>query len=230
MRMSWRLASRLSVVTLALLVVVIIAFWGIHNGGAASPSTNNLAGLQGTDLGSVPAPDFHLVDQSGQAVSLSQFRGKPVVLTFLYTHCPDACPLTAEKLHATQAQLGGSASQVVMLAVSVDPQGDTSASAQSFSQAHKLSGNWHYLLGTQEELAPVWNAYSVYVPAGAQRSIHTSALYIIDDEGRERIFLDNEFTSTQLTDDLKVLLKEGSGHPRAFSSSLLCNFWARERS
>lgn len=210
MRMSWRLASRLSVVTLALLIVVIVAFWGIRNsGGATLPPTNNLAGLQGTDLGSVPAPDFHLTDQSGQPISLAQFRGKPVVLTFLYTHCPDACPLTAEKLHAAQVQLGSAASQVVMLAVSVDPQGDTPDSALSFSQEHKLSANWHYLLGTHEELAPIWNAYSVYVPAAAaQKPIHTSAVYVIDAEGRERLFLDNDFTSTQLTNDLKALLKE----------------------
>ena len=210
MRMSWRLASRLSVVTLALLVVIIVAFWGMRTGiGGASATSRNLSDLQGTDLGSQLAPDFHLTDQYGKPVSLSQFRGKVVVLTFLYTHCPDACPLTAEKLHATQAQLGSDASNVVMLAVSTDPTGDTPATAVSFSQQHKLSTNWHYLLGTHQELSPVWNAYSIYAQPASSKVTHTSAVYVIDDEGHERIFFDNDFTPTQLAHDLTVLLKEG---------------------
>src|SRR5436309_2040259 len=54
--------------------------------------------LTGTDLGKEPAPDFQLRDASGQAYALDQFRGKVVILTFLYTHCTDVCPLTAEIL------------------------------------------------------------------------------------------------------------------------------------
>lgn len=209
--MSWRLASRLSVITMALLVVIVVAFWGLRNGsgGAATiPVNTNPSGLQGTDLGSSAAPDFRLKDQFGKPVSLSQFRGKLVVLTFLYTHCPDVCPLTAEKLHAAQAQLGNDASQVVMLAVSTDPRGDTPTTVQNFSRLHKLDSNWHYLLGTHDNLAPVWNAYSVYAQSATSKVTHTSAVYIIDDEGRERIFFGDDFTATQLTNDLKVLLNE----------------------
>ncbi|MGH2509793.1 MAG: SCO family protein [Ktedonobacteraceae bacterium] len=207
MRISWRLASRFSVITLALLVVIIVAFWSARpgNGGASATSPNPL-GLQGTDLGSQLAPDFHLTDQFNQPVALSQFRGQPVVLTFLYTHCPDACPLIAEKLHTTQVQLGKDASHVVMLAVSMDPTGDTKASVLAFSQAHKLNSNWHYLLGTHEQLAPVWNAYSIYAQPTATKVTHTSAIYLIDAEGHERIFFSDDFTSTQLTNDLKILL------------------------
>lgn len=211
MRMSWRLASRLSVITLALLVVVIVAFWGLRNGngGAATISASaNSSGLQGTDLGSLAAPDFRLKDQFGKPISLSQFRGKTVVLTFLYTHCPDVCPLTAEKLHAAQEQLGNNAARVVVLAVSTDPKGDTPSTAQHFSQEHKLSTNWHYLLGTHSDLAPVWNAYSVYAQPAVKTVTHTSAVYLIDDEGRERIFFGDDFTVTQLATDLKVLLNE----------------------
>src|SRR5438067_13499228 len=122
MHMSWRLASRLSVITLALLVVIIVTLLGTreHIGGFASGSsapTGNSSGLQGTDLGGVPAPDFRLTDQYGKSVSLSQFKGKPVVVTFLYTHCPDQCPLTAEKLHAVMQSLGSDAQRVGVLAV-----------------------------------------------------------------------------------------------------------------
>ena len=100
--MSWRLASRLSVLVSAVLVVtVLVVLWhGITTSGGPA--------LQGSDLGNVPAPDFRLTDQFGQPVSLSQFRGHPVIVTFLYTHCPDVCPLIADKLHLSLVKLGSS--------------------------------------------------------------------------------------------------------------------------
>ena len=103
MTMSWRLASRLSVISLALLVVLVIALFSLRNGTGGTATTNpatSRSNLQGTNLGSTPAPDFLLKDQFGNSISLSQFKGEPVVLTFLYTHCPDVCPLTAEIMAA----------------------------------------------------------------------------------------------------------------------------------
>ena len=210
--MSWRLASRLSVVTLALLVVLLVAFFSLRNisSGQSLPSNpaTDGAGSQGTDLGGVPAPAFRLTDQFGKPVSLSQFRGKPVVLTFLYTHCPDVCPLIAEQLHRVMLDLGQDAQRVGVLAISVEPTRDTVASALAFSQAHHMTNYWHFLVGTQAQLAPVWTAYAI----GAQQvttkvSMHTTALYVIDQQGRERTLLDQTFTPAQLTGILHTLLK-----------------------
>ncbi len=213
MTMSWRLASRLSVITLALLVVLVIAVFSLRNetGGATNTNpANSQSGLQGTDLGSVPAPDFQLKNQFGNSISLAQFKGKPVVLTFLYTHCPDVCPLTAEKLHTTMQNLGKDAQQVAVLAVSMDPKGDTAATAQNFSKVHKLGDYFYYLLGTHDELAPVWASYSVDAQAATSSGAvsHSSAIYVIDKQGRERVLLDNSFSSSQLAADLKILLGE----------------------
>ena len=213
MTMSWRIASRLSVITLALLVVLVIAFFSLRNetGGAANsnPATNQ-SNLQGTNLGSTAAPNFSLKDQFGNSISLLQFKGKPVVLTFLYTHCPDVCPLTAEKLHTTMLSLGNNAQQVVVLAVSMDPKGDTAAAAQNFSKVHKLGDYFHYLIGSHNELAPVWASYSVDAQAATSSGTvnHSSALYVIDKQGHERVLLDNGFSPSQLASDLKVLLAE----------------------
>jgi len=210
MRMSWRLASRLSVITLALLVVIIVALWGRSNitGANTLPGTSQ-SGLQGTDMGSTLAPDFHLTDQFGKPISLSQFRGEPVVLTFMYTSCPDVCPLTAEKLHQVQLQLGKDSAHIAMMAVSVDPARDTQAAALNFSQAHKLATNWHFLTGTHDELSPIWSDYAVDGGQMINNKItHTDALYLIDKQGRERIFFADDFTNDQLTHDLKLLLAE----------------------
>jgi len=215
--MNWRLASRLSVITLAALIVIIVAVLGTRAGGLTSNASNltpatNSSGLQGTDLGGVPAPNFRLIDQFGRPVSLAQFKGKPVVLTFLYTHCPDQCPLTAEKLHAVMLSLGSDAQRVGVVAVSTDPRRDTTAAALNFSQVHRMQNYWHYLLGTESELSPVWSSYSVYAaptPTSTGGSVaHTTAVYVIDKQGHERVFFGSDFTSAQLTKDLQILLKE----------------------
>ncbi len=213
--MNWRLASRLSVLTLAVLVVIIVTILGTHAQGTATSSSSvpplvtDPAGLQGTYLGSVAAPDFRLKDQTGRPVSLAQFKGQPVILTFLYTHCPNQCPLTAEKLHAVMQNLGAAAHNVAVLAVSTDPRGDTPTSALSFSRAHKMENYWHYLLGTQSQLAPVWSDYSVYATPTANGGTvnHTTAIFIIDKQGRERVLLDNSNSSDQITTDMRTLLQ-----------------------
>lgn len=214
MRMSWRLASRLSVLVTAFLVVVIVALIGVHSSLGSTSSTSatgstNASGLQGTDLGGTPAPDFRLTDQSGKLVSLSQFKGEPVVLTFLYSHCPDVCPLTAEKLHTVMLSLGGNAQHVAVLAVSVDPKGDTPASVVNFSKVHHMLNYWHYLIGSESQLSPVWSAYSMYASAATANTVnHSTALYVIDKQGKERAFLSDSFAPSQLTTDLNILLKE----------------------
>jgi len=209
--MNWRLASRLSVIVMALLVVVLVIFLQdieqrFRGSFAASGQSANLSGLQGTDLGSTPAPDFRLTDQFGTPISLAQFKGKPVVLTFLYTHCKDLCPLTAEKLHTVMQNLGRDASKVAVLAVSIDPKGDTTTSAFAFSKAHKMEGYWHFLTGTFNALSPIWSNYNVYADKSDQSVNHSFALYVIDKQGRERIFLNDSFTPAELAADLKILL------------------------
>ncbi len=215
--MNWRLASRLSVLALAALVVIIVAILGTRTGGQTSTPSNitptaNQSGLQGTDLGGTPAPGFQLTDQFGKTITLSQFRGKPVILTFLYTHCPDQCPLTAEKLHAVMLNLGSQAQNVAVLAVSTDPQRDTIAAATTFSNAHRMLDYWHYLIGTHAQLSPIWSSYAVYAAptptANGGTVSHTTAIFIIDKQGRERIFLGDDATSAQITADLEILLKE----------------------
>ncbi|MBV8822381.1 MAG: SCO family protein [Ktedonobacteraceae bacterium] len=208
--MNWRLASRLSVIVFAILVVVFVTIIQ-HNQiehVSLPGNTINTEGLQGTDLGATPAPNFLLTDQFGKQVSLSQFKGQPVVLTFLYTHCPDVCPLTAEKLHTVMQNLGSDAQRVAVLAVSTDPKRDNISAALSFSKTHRMTEYWHFLVGTQASLSPVWTAYSVYAQQEQQTVNHTLALFVIDKQGKERILLDDSFTPTQLTDNLRILLKE----------------------
>jgi protein SCO1/2 len=120
--------------------------------------------------------------------------------------------LTAEKLHAVMLNLGNDAQRVAVLAVSTDPKRDTTDAALSFSKVHKMQNYWHFLVGTHAELSPVWSSYAVYAaptPTSTGGTVaHTTAVYVIDKQGRERVFFGDDFTSEQLTKDLQILLKE----------------------
>jgi protein SCO1/2 len=207
---NWRLAPRLSVITLTVLVVVVVILWQQRlEVGASVPNTSNSVsadGLVGTDLGGVAAPSFMLTDQFGQQVSLAQSTGKPVVLAFLYTHCPDVCPLTAEKLHSTLQLLGSKAQQVSVLAVSTDPTRDDVAAALTFSKQHNMQNEWHFLVGKRAELEPIWSGYNIFVQTQQGVVNHSMGLYVIDKQGKQRIYLDNDFTPSQLAGDLQKLL------------------------
>jgi protein SCO1/2 len=169
--------------------------------------------LKGTDLGKTPAPDFKLADQNGSAISLADYRRKVVVLTFLYTHCPDECPLIASKLAAVSQSLGNAMDQAAFIGVSVDPANDSRIEIVKFVQTHNLEGKLHYVSGTPEQLQPVWNAYSLYVapaPAGNPLSAlaHTTRIVVIDKAGNERANFGSDFDPADLVFDLRALLSE----------------------
>src|SRR5437016_4588121 len=106
------------------------------------------------------APEIALRDQNGHPIRLSSLRGKTVFVTFLYVNCPDVCPLIAAHLDTALRRLGAKRSNGIrILAVSVDPKGDTPAAARRFVKQHDLLPEFHYLLGTRAQLAPIWKAY-----------------------------------------------------------------------
>ncbi|HEV8190366.1 MAG TPA: SCO family protein [Ktedonobacterales bacterium] len=171
------------------------------------------AALRGTDLGGTSAPAFTLYDHNGVEVSLASLQGHPVVLTFMSTRCASDCPV-ATKLHTAMQSLGGKAENVGWVAVSTDPVADTAANAQSFVRKYQLGG-MRYLLGDEARLMPVWQAYHVPVEldastapasAGGGSAFQAVGLYLIDGQGRERVYLDSNFAPGMLEGDLRALL------------------------
>ncbi|MDO8562595.1 MAG: SCO family protein [Candidatus Limnocylindria bacterium] len=177
----------------------------LATGACAAP-----APVAGTDLGGGPAPDFALQDAlTGQSLALASLRGRAVVLTFLYTQCPDSCPLTAELLRVAQNGLGTDAARVELVAVSTDPDRDTPAAERAFTDAHRLTTSWHYLIGRREQLAPVWSAYGVRAEPdqGATTVTHSDVLFLIDPMGRERYLLHTDAGPDALVNTLRVILQ-----------------------
>lgn len=167
------------------------------------------APLAGTDLGKRPTPDFTLVDgATGESVSLSALRGEVVVLTFLYARCPDVCPLTAEKLREARAALGDAARDLRLVAVSVDPVGDTPDAVREFVRAHRLEGGLRYLIGDRAALARVWSAYAIAAEPSERLVGHNDAIYLIDKQGRQRTLLHSDVEVAALVASLRTLLSE----------------------
>jgi len=207
--LTMRTLSRTLVIALILIVGATLLVVRNH-----ASAVNPAATLQGKDMGAAPAPAFRLTDQTGQVISLAELRGHPVVVTFLFTHCPDVCPLTAEKLAAGASALGARADQVKWVAISVDPAGDTPASTTAFTSAHHLTGRLHFLLGTADQLAPIWQGYFIAVQAelnaqtGQQTVMHGIGVFVLDGQGRERVYLSDQFDPATLAHDLRVVLAE----------------------
>lgn len=111
-------------------------------------------------------PNFALVDQNGQQVSLADFRGKGVIVSFLYTRCPypDKCPMIGKKLNDL-AELGekvGHADRLQVVAITLDPAHDKPEVLKAYAQGFdEERTNWSFLTGTEEDIARVAGAFGV---------------------------------------------------------------------
>src|SRR4051812_26907828 len=120
--------------TIALLAAVAVVVFA-RPGAPAGARPDGWAGS--VRPAGIPPRDFRLRDQDGRPASLHQYRGRVVVLTFLYTHCKDVCPTTATTIRGALDDLGH---DVPALAVSVDARGDTPSAARRFLLARRLNG------------------------------------------------------------------------------------------
>jgi protein SCO1/2 len=154
-----------------------------------------------------PTPDFTLTDQSGQKVGMADQRGKLVLLTFLYTHCPDVCPLITQNLNQALQMLGANRDDVRVLAVSVDPEGDTPKAVAKYAKDHHLLPEFHYLIGTRNELTQVWKDYDVAAVARDPELVdHTAYTMLVDRAGDGRVIYDASVKAKDVVHDVDELL------------------------
>jgi protein SCO1/2 len=187
-------------------------------GGSSKPALpgNANAAKTGTFEGlalnpRVPAPPLNtLRNYDGSTFSLAADRGKAVFVTFLYTHCPDVCPLIASQLHNTYVRLPPALRRrVAIVAVSVDPKGDSSGTVAAFVRAHQLTGEAAYLIGPARSLARVWEAWKVGSEADTSRPdlvSHTALVYGISASGKLTTIYSANFEPGQIVHDVPALL------------------------
>jgi protein SCO1/2 len=204
-------------VILALLVLVMLAgavAVVAIGGGSGEHAKREQALAQHFEAAAVldpptPAPPLALRNYLGQRVNIDSYRGKVVLVTFLYTTCPDICPLITADLRVALNEMGpAEARKVQIIAVSVDPRVDTRKSVAAFLARHEMTGRMLYLLGSAKELGRVWQAWGV----GSERDLeqpqfvnHTGVVYGITASGDRLTVYDPEFKPSEIVHDVPLL-------------------------
>ena len=178
-----------------------------------------------------PAPDFVLTDQFGDEASLSQMRGRAVALSFLFTNCPDVCPVVTTQLKRLYDELGADADSVEFVSISVDPERDDPRAAMRYLERWGMADEWRYLTGDRAVLEPIWDAYyiaPVIEDADAARTVassgaigalraeiaerytvmHSAPVYLIDRDGTRRAVFTPPLDPTEMAADIRALLGE----------------------
>ncbi|TAK42469.1 MAG: SCO family protein [Betaproteobacteria bacterium] len=163
--------------------------------------------LTGADYGRSLA----LADHNGKPRTLADFRGKLVVLTFGFTHCPDICPTILADLAGVMQSLGKDADRVQVLFVTVDPERDTPELLAKYVAA--FEPRFLGLYGNAEATARTAKEFKVFYEkrkSGESYSVdHSAQSYVIDAQGRLRLFVRHDRIAADLGDDLKTLLRSG---------------------
>jgi len=187
---------------LALLTLVLIAAGcgGAKKAVISPPAPHN----DGDIISPSAAPSFLLRDQAGKLVGPQQDRGHWTIVTFLYTHCPDVCPLVTNQLVAAQRV----DADLRVIAVSVDPKRDTTAAVRHFLAVHHAGPRFRYVIGSTAKLSHVWLLYHVASTPGPQGTVtHSTFEILVDPKGRERVFFDSRVTAHDVTSMLAHLNK-----------------------
>jgi protein SCO1 len=190
-------------VTAALFLVAVFALGAVVlAAGGGDDETGDARRFEGaTRPAGQRAPDFALRDQDGERISMRSLRGRPVIVTFLYTTCEDTCPTQAQQVRSALAELG---EDVPALAIAVDPPRDTPARARAFLAKQRMTGRMSFALGSRRELAAVWKGFAVEPQRDDLE--HTATFVLVDPRGRQRVsFPIDQATPERLAHDLRLL-------------------------
>ena len=186
-------------------IIIGVAAALLHRSRATAARPTSLHAQITWVAGAKRAPGLALRDQQGKTISLRSLRGHVVLLTFLDSKCTRECPLEGHVLRDVFRRIARIRASAVV--VSVDPWGDTPASARTFAARAGWPGNWHWLLGRKAELAPVWRAYDIAVKRTPGDILHSAALYVIDPVGNLRAGYLFPFSADPVVQDVQRLAK-----------------------
>jgi protein SCO1/2 len=208
-----RFDLRLGLSLLALVVIAgvlaLVAFGGGPARGGSHAAAQAGFHAEGAFSPPAPAPALALRNYLGRPVDIASYRGKAVLVTFLYTHCPDVCPLIVSNLRLAQNLMGPrEAARAQIVAVSVDPRGDTRGAVADFLARHEMLGRMQYLVGSASQLARVWQAWGV----GSERDAnqpqfinHSGLIYGISALGKRTTVYAANFKPADIAHDVPLL-------------------------
>ena len=202
----------LALIGASVVAILALILGGRVDGDEPAQARGLLAERLPPELRGARAPRISLLDGvSGERVDTSKLKG-PYLVTFLFTSCPDVCPLIGQEIREALALLGADAPGVTALAVSVDPVGDTSENVREWTERQRLPEMFRYLVGSEEDLEPVWRDWYV-LPQDEDKlnvSLHTASIWLVDSRGRLRAKYSagRPIDPDDLASDLRTLLEE----------------------
>jgi len=160
------------------------------------------------------APEFDLISQDGARVTLADFRGKVVAVTFIFTNCPDICPTLTMNMAQVQETLGADFGEVVaFVSITIDPERDTPDVLKEYAEAFgaNLAG-WAFLTGDPVVLKDVARAYGVFAEKATGGAVdHTLLTSIVDKRGILRVqYIGYRFDLEEFRSDLVSLMGEAN--------------------
>jgi protein SCO1 len=154
-------------------------------------------------------PNFTLVNQDGKPFNFADARRKAVLVTFIFTTCPDVCPLLTAKFATIQRELAAQKkTDYLLLSITTDPQTDTSAVLKSYAaRYHPDWRHWLFLTGSRDQLAKVWKEFGVTVQsAGPGQIRHTTLTTLIDGRGVRRFdYYTDQWQEKEILGDIATL-------------------------
>jgi protein SCO1 len=201
-----RLLLLVLVSLLAAIGVVLVTSRRSHEVSATQAATKSK--FEGPEMPpGLRAADFSLLDQNSRRVTLSQYRGHVVILTFIHSLCHDACPFMVEQIKGALNDLPNSGRGVPAIGISVDPAEDTRANRLRFLAKHEMSGRLAFLNAPRATMRRVWHAYAMQPVQGPID--HSTFVLLIDKRGIERVgFAADQLTPEELAHDIRVLQAE----------------------
>jgi protein SCO1/2 len=202
--MNMRAAITLTLVALAIVTLASLTL-------VASRDTPEYTSQESPLPTIAPAPEFTLTSQDGAPVTLADFRGKVVAVTFIYTLCTSTCPVLTPMMSFVQDRLGADfGSKITFVSITVDPERDTPEVLKEYAQAFgaNLTG-WSFLTGTPAAIRDVARKYGVYASKTENGDVeHTFLTSIIDSNGILRVqYLGVRFDPEEFRRDLLSLKK-----------------------
>lgn len=167
--------------------------------------------FNGVDItGANYARDFSLIDHTGAKRTLAHYRGKVVAIFFGFTQCPDVCPTTLADMAQVKKRLGKDGDQLQVIFITVDPQRDTQDVLARYVPSFDPS--FVGLYGSVDQTAATAKEFKVFYQKVAGKTAtsysvdHTAGTYVIDREGRVRLFVRHGESVDPIVADLKRLI------------------------
>jgi protein SCO1 len=159
-----------------------------------------------------PAPPFTLTSQEGKPVALADLRGKVLAVTFIYTGCPDICPLVTQKMVDVQNALGTEfGKKIDFVSITLDPEHDTPAVLEDYAKSFGAKPNgWMFLTGSLAAIRDVTHRYGVFFAKKEDGSVeHSQLTTLVDADGQMRVqYIGWRFNADEFRHDLLSLVDE----------------------